>query len=113
MVECQLRQLVRREEAKLEDIVGRLGRTVVDPRAPVEVQRRDLAVARAVPVHEDPDELGVAEADPRFLAELAVQRVDRVLALLDEPAGEIHLPAPGSAARLLNIIRPSSSTTRA
>src|ERR671925_1013434 len=91
MAECELRQLVGREEAKLEDVVGRLGRTVADPRAPVEVQRGDLAVARAVPVHEDPDELGLAEADPRFLAELAVQRVDRVPALLDEPAGEIPL----------------------
>ncbi len=50
--------------------------------------------SHAVPVHEDPDELGVAKADARLLAKLAMEAIERMLALLDEAAGQVAASRP-------------------
>jgi hypothetical protein len=85
------RDLVRVEERELEDVVVGCGHSVGDPRAPVEIHGRDLSQLGPVPVHEDADELGVAQADSRLLAQLPVKRVERMLALFDEAARQVQL----------------------
>ena len=83
------RKLVGREPADFTDVVRGLRLSGDDARRPVEVQRRRRVRLRPVAVDPDSDELFGLDLEARLLADLPADRVERVLALLEEPAGEI------------------------
>jgi hypothetical protein len=84
----RLRQLVGREPADLRDVVCR-DRISFGPRGPVQVQRVLATAVFSVAVHPDADEAFGLDVETRLLAELAPDRVERVLALVHEAAGEV------------------------
>jgi hypothetical protein len=83
-------ELVRLEPAELRDVVG--GRRVSgnDPRRPAQIECGIALVA--VPVGDDADELLGLDIEARFLSQLALERVARLLVLVHEATQEI--PAP-------------------
>src|SRR6187431_2887466 len=85
------RDLVRSKPTELRDVVGRLRVSVDDPGRPVEIQGR---LSRAVPfvaVDPDSEELERLDGDAGFLPQLPADAVERMLLLVEEPAGEVPL----------------------
>src|SRR5215211_1206207 len=87
------RERVGGEPSELGHVVGGDGLSRGDVRAPVEVERRPARSILAVPVDPYADELLRLDLQRRLLAQLAPDRVERVLVLVDEAAREV--PAPG------------------
>ena len=87
-----VRELVRCEPGQLGDVVGGLLDTAGDAGDPGETEDGAALVAG---LHPDADELAWLDLEPGLLAQLADQRVARVLLLLDEAAGEIPEPCLG------------------
>src|SRR6187401_3050706 len=85
----QAGQLVAPEPAQVVDVV-RGSRLAADrARNPVEVERRLRRRVAAVAVHPGAEELQRLDLEPRLLAQLAAQAVERVLAFLEEAAGSV------------------------
>src|SRR5215211_5910926 len=84
-------QIMRPEPAQLAHVVRRRRLAREHARRPVEVQRRRRVLVLAVGVDLDRDEVERLDLEPRLLPELPDDRRARMLALLQEAAGEIPL----------------------
>jgi hypothetical protein len=80
------RELVRREPGELNDIVGRTLDPARDACVPGQTEDGPALVIR---LHPDADELLRLDLQPRFLAQLPDERIERVFVLLEEAAGQI------------------------
>ena len=89
------RELVRSEPAELGDVVRGDRLPLVHLDRPVDVQRGGGVGRVAVDVHPDADEAHRPGDEPGLLLELATKPVERVLALLEEPAGTVPEPEVG------------------
>src|SRR5438105_12771761 len=82
-------ELVGLEPGELADVVGRLRLAADHACRPVEVERRLRGRVAAVAVHPDSEELERLDLEAGLLPQLAAQAVQRVLALLEEAAGNV------------------------
>src|SRR5712691_180456 len=81
--------VVSREPLQLDEIVAgaRIAVTVREPRQ----AEHDAAVVRFVP---EPEKAEGLDLESGLLADLASQRIERLLALVEEAAGQIPIAAP-------------------
>src|SRR4051812_38731310 len=79
------RKLVAPEPAKLRQVVAGAFGAAGRRRAPRQAEHGAPVVGLEV----DPDESGGGDLEPRLLADLAPQPLERVLRLVEEPAGEV------------------------
>lgn len=82
-------ELVRREPAQLDEVVGRPFLPTGDPGVPGQAEDRAALVAR---LHPDADELLRLDDEAGLLAQLPDERVERMLVLFEEAAREVPLP---------------------
>jgi len=90
--ECELLvggELVRREPAKLDDVVRRPFLAARDAGIP---RQAEDGAALIVGLHPDADEPLRLDVEPRLLAQLADEPVERMLLLLEEAARQVPLP---------------------